>query len=193
MRKQLSLLLGSAAIMVTVLAAGLTVAFAANSAPAVHARTGTARTGTAPAGVAPVSYQQEGASTFTDTSSDDTLKCTGGSLTLIPESGGAITAFLLSGCTGPLDLSFTVTAASLPYAHSESSDSASAGTITGFDLMLQGTLCSAILTGTVSAGYDSTTNTATISPDGSLLRVKTASCLGVLNTGDVIDYNSTWG
>jgi len=175
--------------MAVVLAGGLTVAFAANSPTAPPP------VPTAPAGVSPVTYQQEGVSTFSDASTGELLTCAAGSLSLIPVSGGPITAFSLSDCTDSAGLGYTVTAVGLPYAHSQSSDGASEGVITGFALAVQGPTCSAMLTGTVGAGYNPTTNTATIMPDGDLLTVKAISstCQGILNTGDVINFTSVWG
>jgi|HubBroStandDraft_1064217.scaffolds.fasta_scaffold12036_3 hypothetical protein len=181
MRKQLSLLLGGAAMAVAILVAGNTAALAATPAPTVKS------------GGIEVAFVQSGSSTYKDTTSGNTLTCTGGSALVNPAA--TITAFSQSGCTGPLGISAMLTADGLPWAMNATSvaGGVTKGTITGITVAVSGPLCMATLTGTVDISYTNSTSTAVISPDGNLLTVKSgASCLGIIVNGDVIDFNSTW-
>lgn len=66
------------------------------------------------------------------------------------------------------------------------------GTITNVDVKISGSLCTAEVAGTVSFTYINSTGILAVSPDDSLLKVKSASCLGVLNTDDVIDFTGSF-
>ena len=153
-----------------------------------------------PAGA--VTATQSGSSTLKDVTTNNTLTCTGGSgkATLSASSNGSpigtITALTYSGCTGPLSLTFKVTANSLPYnlnvTSFNSSTGVSSGTITGINAALSGPSCTATVKGTVDASYSNSTGNLTVSPDGSALTVTAASCLGIVATGNVVDYNAVY-
>jgi hypothetical protein len=106
---------------------------------------------------------------------------------------GTIPAISFGGCTGPLSINVTVTPVGTPKINAVSiTGGIVSGTITGVDLKLSSTLCTAEITGTVDFSYNSGTGVFTISPDGNLLTVKSASCLGILNTGDVVKLNGSF-
>jgi hypothetical protein len=139
---------------------------------------------------------QQGSSTLVDGSS--TLTCTGGSGDVTIKNGSGqsgtdlaqLSSVAFSGCTGPFGIAFTVSpVGTWELNAASSSGGTTTGTVVDVDANLSGTLCTATVTGTVDASYNNTTGTLTISPDGSLLTVKSASCLGVLNKGDTVKYN----
>jgi len=139
--------------------------------------------------------------TFTMVDGSNTFTCTAGTFKVTIPNGtglsgagiGTIPAIAFGGCTGPLSISVTVTLVGTPTINIVSiSGGVVIGTITGVDLKLSGTLCTAEITGTVDFSYNSSTGVFTISPDGNLLTVKSASCLGVLNKGDVVKLNGSF-
>jgi hypothetical protein len=153
-----------------------------------------------PAGA--VTATQSGSSTLKDVATNNTLTCTGGGgkATLSASSNGSpigtISALTYSGCTGPLSLSFKVTANSLPYdlnvTSYNSSTGVSSGTITGINASLSGFACTATVKGTVDASYSNSTGNLTVSPDGSALTVTAANCLSIVAAGNVVDYNAVY-
>jgi hypothetical protein len=141
-----------------------------------------------------------GTTTLKDTTSDNTLTCTSSSSTADIATGsnngsplGTVTALSFSSCTGPLDISFTVTPSGLPY---KLDATGSAGGVTdgtmAVSASLSGTLCTASVSGTVDGTYTNSTHTLAVSPDGSELVVTSASCLGVISKGDVVDFNGSY-
>jgi hypothetical protein len=141
-----------------------------------------------------------GTTTLKDTTSDNTLTCTSSSSTADIATGsnngsplGTVTALSFSSCTGPLDISFTVTPSGLPYKLDATSSSGGVtdGTM-AVSASLSGTLCTASVSGTVDGTYTNSTHTLAVSPDGSELTVTSASCLGVISKGDVVDFNGSY-
>ena len=141
-----------------------------------------------------------GTTTLKDTTSDNTLTCTSSSSTADIATGsnngsplGTVTALSFSSCTGPLDISFTVTPTGLPYKLDATSSSGGVtdGTM-AVSASLSGTLCTATVSGTVDGTYTNSTHTLAVSPDGKLLTVTSASCLGVISKGDVVDFNGSY-
>jgi hypothetical protein len=139
---------------------------------------------------------QVGSSTLVDGSS--TLTCTSGTGKVTATNGSGksgtglatLSSVTFGGCTGPFGIAFTVTpVGTWTLNATSSSGGTTVGTITGVDAKLSGTLCTAEVTGTVDASYNNTSGTLTVSPDGTALTVKSASCLGVLNKGDSVKYN----
>ena len=163
-----------------------------------------AATWTVANGGAGLPFTQVGTSTMKDTSTGDTLSCTGGSGTInIPNGAGlngngigSIATIGFTGCTGPLSISFTVTPGSTLWTLNafsyDNSTGITDGTITNVDAKLAGVLCTAEITGTVDASYKNSTGTLVVSPNGNLLTVKSATCLGVLKAGDVVQFNGTY-
>jgi hypothetical protein len=183
MRTRMLKLAGATATVAAVVALGAGVALAAPTFTVTNGGTNLPAT-------------QVGSSTLVDGSS--TLTCTGGTGKVTAANGtglsgtglATLSSVTFSGCTGPFSITFTVTPVgtwSLNAANS--AGGTTTGTITNVDAKLSGTLCTAEVTGTVDASYVNSTGTLTVSPDGSLLTVKSASCLGVLNKGDVVKYN----
>jgi hypothetical protein len=141
-----------------------------------------------------------GTTTLKDTRSNNTLTCTSSSSTADIPSGsnngsplGTVTALSFSSCTGPLNISFTVTPSGLPYKLDATSSSGGVtdGTM-AVSASLSGSLCTATVSGTVDGTYTNSTHTLAVSPDGNLLTVKSASCLGVISKGDVVDFNGSY-
>jgi hypothetical protein len=141
-----------------------------------------------------------GTTTLKDATSDNTLTCTSSSSTADIASGsnngsplGTVTALSFSSCTGPLNISFTVTPTSLPYKLDATSSSGGVtdGTM-AVSASLSGSVCTATVSGTVDGTYTNSTHTLAVSPDGKLLTVTSASCLGVISKGDVVDFNGSY-
>lgn len=141
-----------------------------------------------------------GSTTLKDSRSGTTLTCTSSSSTADIPSGsnngsplGTVTALSFSTCTGPLSISFTVTASGLPYSldATSSSGGVTSGTM-AVSASLSGTLCTAAVSGTVDGKYTNSTHTLAVSPDGNLLTVTSASCLGLVSKGDVVDFNGSY-
>jgi hypothetical protein len=141
-----------------------------------------------------------GTTTLKDTRSNNTLTCTSSSSTADIPSGsnngsplGTVTALSFSSCTGPLNISFTVTPSGLPYQLDATSSSGGVtdGTM-AVSASLSGSSCTATVSGTVDGTYTNSTHTLAVSPDGNLLTVKSASCLGIISKGDVVDFNGSY-
>ena len=187
MYKKMIAILGSAATAAALLSLGSNAAMATTFT-------------VSPAGA--VTATQSGNSTLKDNTTNNTLTCTGGGAkaTLSASSNGSpigtIGTLTYSGCTGPLNLSFKVTANSLPYnlnvTSFNSGTGVSTGTITGINAALSGPGCTATVKGTVDASYSNSTGNLTVSPDGSALTVTAASCFGIIATGNVVNYNAVY-
>jgi hypothetical protein len=143
---------------------------------------------------------KSGTTTLKDTTSGQTLTCTSSSSTADIASGsnngsplGTVTALSFSTCTGPLSISFTVSPSGLPYNLDATSSSGGVtdGTMS-VSASLSGTLCTATVSGTVDGTYTNSTHTLAVTPDGNLLTVTSASCLGVISKGDVVDFNGSY-
>jgi hypothetical protein len=179
-------LAGASATAATVLALAASPALAAATFTVTHGGTNLPATA-------------QGAFTLAD--GGNTFSCTAGTFKVTIPNGtglsgtgiGTIPGISFGGCTGPLGISVTVTLVGTPTINIVSiTGGVVTGTITGVDLKLSGTLCTAEITGTVDFSYTSATGVFTISPDGNLLTVKSASCLGILNTGDVVKLNGSF-
>ncbi len=139
------------------------------------------------------------ATTVTLTAGSSTITCTGtAAITMANGSGRSGTdlgtiAFSYSACTGPLTLSSTVTQVGTAKLNAMSySNGTTTGTITGLELDLSATSCTAEIAGTVAFSYANSTGDLTVSTDGSLLTVKSAACLGLLTTGEVVGYSAVY-
>jgi hypothetical protein len=185
MRKHMLKLAGATAAVGAVLALSVGTAMAATTFTVTNGGTNLPAT-------------QVGTSKMVDGSS--TLSCTGGTgkVTIANGTGlsgtgiGTIPSITYSGCTGPLSISFTVTQVGTWTLNAASyAAGVTTGTITNVDAKLSGSLCTAEVTGTVTATYTNATGTLAVSPDGNLLTVKSASCLGVLKAGDVVKYTGS--
>jgi|SRR5580658_6800445 hypothetical protein len=170
---------------------------AMSAAPALAGITWTVKNGGTDLGVT-----QSGSSTLKDTSSDDTLTCTSGAGNVtIPDGTGMsgtdlgdITAVSFGHCTGPFGISPTLTPSGTWMVNAVAYASpTTTGTISNLDVGISSFLCSGTVIGTVSASYSNTTGTLTVYPDGALLKIAPgASCLGIISSGDTLDYNATY-
>ncbi len=183
MRKHMLKLAGATATIAAVVGLGAGTALAATTFTVTN-------------GGANLPATQQGNATLVDGSS--TLKCTGGTgkVTIANGSGQSgtdlaqLSSVTFSGCTGPLSITFTVSpVGTWELNAASSSGGTTTGTISNVKANLSGTLCTATVAGTVDASYSNSTGTLTVSPDGNLLTVTSASCLGVLKAGDVVKYN----
>jgi len=183
MRKHMLKLAGATAAVAAVVALGAGTALAATTFTVANGGTNLPAT-------------QQGNATLVDGS--NTLKCTGGTGKVTATNGSGksgtniaqLSSVTFSGCTGPLSITFTVAPVGTWALNAvASSGGTTTGTISNVKANLSGTLCTATVAGTVDASYVNSTGTLTVSPDGSLLTVTSASCLGVLKAGDVVKYN----
>lgn len=144
---------------------------------------------------------------LTDLGSGAAISCTSlaYSGTLMSSAGssiGWITTSTATGCTGPVGLSFSVSAQGLPWSVNETSYNATTGialgTFAGVRIKLSG-LCNATLAGpggitspgTVNWSHNNST-AQLLAVTGGTLRVYGVSgtCLGLLNNGDTVTVNS---
>jgi hypothetical protein len=146
-----------------------------------------------------------GKTTFTDASTGIVLTCTSTDGSATAKSGSGLTNPLASGlsasasnCTGPLGITFTLTAENLPWNISAASFDASTGvakgTLSGIVIDLSGPSCSATIAGTtatsggtVKGSYSDSTGQAKVSPTGGTLHVfNVDGCEGLIDSGDAI-------
>lgn len=115
-----------------------------------------------------------GTTTLKDVRSNDTLTCTSSSSTAD-------------------NIRFRVTPTGLPYNLDATGTSGGVthGTMS-VAASLSGSLCTGTVSGTVDGTYTNSTHTLAVSPDGNLLTVTSANCLGLLNKGDVVDFNGSY-
>jgi hypothetical protein len=148
--------------------------------------------------------------TLTDTSTGTQLKCTSsaaaGSLVTSSSDGvglASISSVTWSSCTGPIGITFAVTAQGLPWKVNavsyNSSTGTTTGTLTGVKAHISGSGCTADFggatsgsTATLNATYVNSTKTLTIS--GGNLHAYNVSglCLGLMNNGDAATYSAKY-
>lgn len=189
MRKHVLKLAGATAIVVTVLAVGVGPALAKMTCTVTNGGTGLPAT-------------QKGSTTFNDTITGQTVSCSGGTESVTASNGSGqgisniaqISNTRLISCNGPFGSAEVtqVGTASVNLVSFDSATQTASGTVTNLDLKISGSLCGAELVGTVKFSYQNSTGTFTLSPDGNLLRAKSASCSRVLFAGDVVDYKTVF-
>jgi hypothetical protein len=189
------LLIGAAAV----LAVGLSATSSFAASPGWIITPGGAFTATA------------GKTTLADTVTGNALSCKSSKAAGTFKSGsglpgkniGSISSFSFSNCTGPLGLTFTVTASAFPWSVNftgfKKSGGLVTGTITGIHATLSGPECSTVVDGTRATADDGQVrfsfngSTLKILPTGGNLHVYNVSgCLGLLNSGDAVSYAATY-
>jgi len=150
-------------------------------------------------------------STLTDPSTGTQLKCTtstanGGADNAVGRDGNQIAhidSITWASCSGPLGITFTVTAKNLPWYLNAVSYSAPivTGTLTGVEASIGGFGCTADFGGAGGAGtpatldvqYNNTTHTLTVLGTGDLTTYNVSgTCLGLLNNNDVVSYKGDY-
>ena len=148
-------------------------------------------------------------SVLADTNTGTQLKCTTTTITVTGMNGTFssgtglihITAVTWSGCSGPLGITFTVTAQNLPWNFNAVSYNAmmgiTSGTLTGVEAHISGVGCTADIRGTTSttpatlnATYTNSSHKLSALSSGTDLHVYnvSGSCAGLLNSGDAVTY-----
>lgn len=195
-----TLLVGTAAG--TALMLGASAALAATLTVKV---TGAASTGAVSA--------SSGTTTLKDTRNGDVLTCTSSTgkgvvknqttTGTAPVKVGTINSTTFNSCTGPAGLMFTVkqnTTWNLVIAAATSSGK-TAGGVTNVSATLTGTGCTATVTGKAPGTYKNGTSTTkpvlAFSPTAPnpfkfTLKIASASCLGVLQAGDIVQYTGSY-
>jgi hypothetical protein len=147
-----------------------------------------------------------------DVNTNQTLQCTSSSSSGTLKKGhgisganlGSITKLTFSGCTGPLNLRFTVTNSGFPWTlHGTAFNATSGvttGNITGIKSHLTGTGCSADVrgatassTGKVKVTYTNSTHKLKVLASGGTLHVFNVNgCAGLINNGDATQFTGTY-
>jgi hypothetical protein len=137
-----------------------------------------------------------------DTTTGSALTCTSSSAGGTVNTGtgvgptlGSISSLSFASCTGPLNITFTVTANSLPYPLVGTGATVSGvtpGQVTGVNARLSGPLCSATVTGTAAGSYSNTTRRLTLSGSPTLTISNVSGCFGLLNNGDTASFAATY-
>ena len=147
-----------------------------------------------------------------DVNTNQNLQCTSSSSAGTLKKGhgisganlGSITKLTFSNCTGPLNLTFTVTNSGFPWTlHGTAFNATSGvttGNITGIKSHLQGTGCSADVrgatassTGKVKVTYTNSTHKLKVLASGGTLHVFNVNgCAGLINNGDATQFTGTY-
>lgn len=149
---------------------------------------------------------------LTDPSTGTQLHCTtAGATTDLTNGTGKsgsplahVTAATWSNCSGPLGITFSVTAQNLPWSKNavsyNSATGVTTGTLTGVEAHISGVGCtadfrgtSATSTATVDVKFTNSTHTLTVLGTGNLHAYNVSgSCLGLLNSGDAVTYTGDY-
>jgi hypothetical protein len=154
-----------------------------------------------------------GVTTLKDTRNGDTLTCTSSSAKGVvkdqkttgtaPVKVGTVTATTFNKCSGPAGLTFTVKQNGtwdLDITGTTSKGVTSGG-VTDVSATLTGTACTATVTGSAQGTYTNPSGTkspilafspSAANPDKFALKIKSASCLGVLDAGDTVQYTGSY-
>jgi len=153
-----------------------------------------------------------GVTTLKDTNTGSVLTCktSSSSGTLKSGSGiagsnlGSITKLSFTTCTGPLNLTFTVTNSGFPWTLSGTAFNATTGVTTGFingiKSHLSGPSCTADVAGAtatakgkVKVTYTNSTHKLKVLPTGGNLHVfNVVGCAGLINSGDATQFTGTY-
>lgn len=180
-------LAGATTIFVTVLALSAGPAFAKMTCTVTNGGTNLPAT-------------QKGNATFFDTSTQKTVTCTAGTEGVAARNGSGLSSdniaqisnTKLTNCSGPFtggQITQVGTASVNVFSFARLTGTVT-GTLTNLDLNISGSGCTAELVGTTNVSYSNLNGTFTLSPDVSLLTVKSANCGNALHSGNVIDYNT---
>ncbi|GJF34019.1 hypothetical protein KNE206_67190 [Kitasatospora sp. NE20-6] len=187
-------------------AAVLTAATGAIAAPATAGTSSTLATWTVSPGGA---WTAKATSPkLTDTKTGTKLTCSSSSAAGVLKSGSGlsnplstITSVGWTSCSGPLGITFSVTAQNLPWSINGSTYAAgvTTGTLTGVKAHISGAGCTADFAGptsttaaTLTGTYSNATNTLTLSGGDLHAYNVSGSCLGLLNNGDAATYNAAY-
>jgi hypothetical protein len=146
--------------------------------------------------------------TLTDTTTGTKLTCTSSNAVGNVPNGthtpiGTISSVTFATCKGPAGITFTVSAAGLPWTlnatGTTNSSGVTAGSLTGVRATLSG-LCNATFAGTggsttgatLTGNYNNGTHTLTL--NGGSLKAYSVSglCLGLINNGDLATFNAAY-
>ena len=153
-----------------------------------------------------------GVTKLKDTNTGSVLQCKTSSSTGTLKSGhgisgsnlGSITALSFTSCTGPLNLTFTVTNSGFPWTLSGTSFNATTGVTTGFISGIKSTLsgpsCTAQVggatagsTGKVKVTYTNSTGKLAVQAKGGNLHVFNVNgCAGLIASGDATQFSGTY-
>lgn len=187
-------------------AAVLTAAVGATAAPASAGTSSTLATWTVSPGGA---WTAKATSPkLTDTKTGTKLTCSSSAAAGVLQSGSGIvnplstiTSVSWASCSGPLGITFTVTAGNLPWSINGSTyaSGVTTGTIGGVKAHISGAGCTADFAGptsttpaTLTGTYSNATNTLTIGGGDLHAYNVSGSCLGLLNNGDAAVYNAAY-
>lgn len=146
---------------------------------------------------------------LTDTRTGTQLKCSSSSAAGSAANGtglsgtgiGKITSVTWTSCSGPLGITFSVTAQGLPWAVNAASYSGgvTTGTLTGVKAHISGLGCTADFggatsgsTATLNATYNNSTHTLAVSGGNLHAYNVSGTCLGLINTGDAATYTASY-
>jgi hypothetical protein len=156
---------------------------------------------------------KSGTTTLKDTTTGNSLTCKSSSTSATLKKGsglsgtalGSITKATFSTCTGPLELSFTVTTSHLPWKLNavsyDATTGVTTGTITGIHAALSGPSCSAVVDGTgaakdngmVKGTYTNSTGKLKVLATGGNLHVYDVSgCAGLIADGNATEFTATY-
>jgi hypothetical protein len=149
-------------------------------------------------------------SVLTDTKTGTQLKCTSSKATGSAANGtglsgtpiGSISAVTWTSCSGPLGITFNVTAQGLPWGLNAVSyaSGVTTGTLTGVKAHISGAGCTADFGGatngsaaTIDVKYTNSSHTLTVLGTGNLHAWNVSGiCLGLLNSGDAVTYKGDY-
>jgi hypothetical protein len=154
-----------------------------------------------------------GTTILKDTRNNDTLTCTSSTGTGVvknqvtrgtpPVKVGTITKTTFTNCTGPLGIKFAVKQNGTwnIVATKATSGGVTAGGVTNVSASLSGSVCTATVAGSVQGTVTNPSGTkkpllkfspTAPNPNKFVLKIKTASCLGVLRAGDIVQYTGSY-
>lgn len=146
---------------------------------------------------------------LTDTHTGTQLKCSSSSAAGSAANGtglsgtgiGSITSVSWTSCSGPLGITFSVTAQGLPWAVNAAaySGGVTTGTLTGVKAHISGLGCTADFGGatsgssaTLNATYNNSTHTLSVSGGNLHAYNVSGTCLGLINSGDAATYTASY-
>jgi hypothetical protein len=156
---------------------------------------------------------KSGTTILKDTRNHDTLTCSSSTGIGIvknqttrgtpPVKVGTITKTTFTNCTGPLGIRFTVKQIGTwnIVATKATSRGVTAGGVTNVSASLSGSVCRATVAGSVQGTVTNPSGTrkpllkfipTAPNPNRFVLKIKTASCLGVLRAGDTVQFTATY-
>ena len=147
--------------------------------------------------------------TLTDSSTGTQLKCTSSTASAAATNGtglsgtgiASISAVAWTSCSGPLGITFAVTAQGLPWTVNATSYSGgvTTGTLTGVKAHISGLGCTADFggatsgsTATLNVSYSNSTHTLSVSGGNLHAYNVSGTCLGLINTGDAATYTASY-